>query len=243
MVSICGGSDAFAMFDDLEDAKNIRHNLDSVYMFASVCYNLFLMLVVTGFNVTYISYFMKEHQVPLIFRNPDSSIYYDTQRAKNLFYMIFIVLTGVLGSLNFYNLEAPCLHTYNEEKFSSEFVDLYQYSLTALLWIVSLPMMFLILMVGMKDNLKFGCYPIVIANIIFAFMLFVLSFILIINALIYSENFYIRLAHLIKFGVLGISLGLNIIYRAKFAKYDIAKEEESADFDISVGNTPAVTAR
>lgn len=93
-------------------------------MFVSVIYVLFLMGVVTGFNTVYVSYYMKEHQVPLIFRNPDSSLYYDTQRAKILFYVVFIVLSGVLGSLNFYDPDTTCLHTYNEESVSSEYVDL-----------------------------------------------------------------------------------------------------------------------
>ena len=86
-------------------------------------------------------------------------------------------------------------------------------------------MILLSFMVGMRDNLKFGCYPIVIANIIFAFMLLVLSQILIISALIYSGNPLIRAGHLMEYGVLGISLCMNAIYRVKYAKHDIAKEE------------------
>ena len=63
--------------------------------------------------------------MPLIFRNPDSSLFYDTQRAKNLFYVVFMVLSGIMGSLNFYNVDAKCLHTYDEENFGSTSVDLY----------------------------------------------------------------------------------------------------------------------
>lgn len=185
---LCGGPGSYALFPDLSSADAIRHNVNSMFMFVSIIYVLLLMAFVTGFNTIYISYFMKEHQVPLIFRNPDSSIYYDIQRAKNLFYVIFIVLTGIPGSLNFYNVEATCLHTYDESNFPSKSVDLFSYSLTALLWIVSIPMLFLAVMVGMRDNLKFACYPIVIANIIFALMLFILSQILIINALVYSGD-------------------------------------------------------
>jgi hypothetical protein len=186
-------------------------------MFASVVYTLLLIALVSGFNVVYVSYHMKEHQVPLIFRNPDSSIYYDTQRAKNMFYLIFIVLNGVLASLNFYDVDAPCLHTYAEDSIGTTWVDLYQYSMTALLWIVSLPMIFLFLMVGMRDNLKFGCYPIVIANIIFAFMLFILSQIVIITSIIYTEEVLIRAGHIMCYGVLGLSLLLNIYYRVIYA--------------------------
>lgn len=155
--------------------------------------------------------------MPLIFRNPDSSIYYDTQRAKNLFYIIFIVLNGILASLNFYDVDAPCLHTYSEQHIATSWVDLYQYSMTALLWIVSLPMIFLFLMVGMRDNLKFGCYPIVIANIIFSFMLLILSQIVVITAIIYSGEILIKAGHLMCYGVLGVSLLFNLYYRVVYA--------------------------
>jgi hypothetical protein len=37
----------------------------------------------------------------------------------------------------------------------------------------------------------------------------------------------IRAGHLMEYGVLGISLVLNLIYRVKYAKHDIAKEESS----------------
>ena len=165
--------------------------------------------------------------MPLIFRNPDSSIFYDIQRAKNLFYLVYMILSGIMCSVNFLDVEAKCLHTYNESAFSSQSVDLYQYSLTALLWIVSLPMILLFFMVGMRDNLKFGCYPVVIANVIFAFMLFILSQIVIISAIVYSESLFIRAIHVSSYAVIGVSLVSNIIYRVKYAKDDIAKEEES----------------
>ena len=184
------------------------------------------MVAIAGFNVIYVSFFLKEHQVPLIFRNPDSSIYYDIQRAKILFFLVFIILSGIMCSLNFYDVDAKCLHTFEEDVFGSTSVDLYQYSLTALLWIVSLPMMSLFFMVGMRDNLKFGCYPVVIANIIFAFMLFILSQIVIISSIIQSGNNLIRGIHIASYLVLGTCLVCNLIYRVKYAKDDIAKEEE-----------------
>jgi flagellar biosynthesis protein FlhB len=125
LTSLCGAENAYAVFPDLQTAESLRHNVGSSYMFASVIYCLFLMLIVSCFNVVYISFQMKEHQVPLIFRNPDSSLYYDTQRAKNLFYVVFMILSGIMGSLNFFDVDAKCLHTYNEESFSSQSVDLF----------------------------------------------------------------------------------------------------------------------
>lgn len=106
---------------------------------------------------------------------------------------------------------------------------MYQYSMTALLWIVSLPMIILFIMVGMRDNLKFGCYPVVLVNLIFSFMLFLLSQITIITSLIYTEDILILASHLLNYGIFGISLASNFIYRAKYAKYDIAKEPSGDD--------------
>jgi hypothetical protein len=231
--ALCGGPGQYALFPTLDAVEAIRHNVNSLYMFISIIYVLFLMALVTGFNAIYISYFLKEHQVPLIFRNPDSNLFYDIQRAKILFYLVFIVLSGVLGSLNFYDMNAKCLHTYDESLIRSDYVDLSQYSLTALLWIVSVPMMFLACMVGMRDNMKFGCYPIVIANIIFAFMLFVLSQIVLIESIIYSQDVLIRSCHAAKYGILLITLGLNLIYRVRYAKEDITAEDTGTESGLS----------
>ena len=76
--SVCGGDGSYALFPDLATATTIRYNINSGYTFASFVLTLLLMGAVTCLNTVYIPYFMKEHQVPLLFRNPDSSIYYDT---------------------------------------------------------------------------------------------------------------------------------------------------------------------
>lgn len=102
--------------------------------------------------------------------------------------MVFIMLSGVLSTLNFLDVDSTCLHSVNDKYFPPEVVDIYQYSLTALLWIVSIPMIVMIFMVGMRDNLKFSCYPIIIVNIIFSFMIFVLSQIVVIASIIYSNS-------------------------------------------------------
>lgn len=94
-------------------------------------------------------------------------------------------------------------------------------------------MIFLVFMVRMRDNLKFGCYPIVIANIIFAFMLLILSQILIIYSLIYSEDILLKACHLAIYGIFGISLLNNAIYRSRYAKYDIAKEDEELENNLA----------
>jgi len=53
---VCGADNSWALFSDLETVENIRHNVGSTYMFASVIYTLLLMAIVSGFNVVYISF-------------------------------------------------------------------------------------------------------------------------------------------------------------------------------------------
>ena len=58
---LCGGPGSYALFPTIEEVQAIRHNVNSVYMLISMIYVFILMLIVTGFNAIYISYFMKEH--------------------------------------------------------------------------------------------------------------------------------------------------------------------------------------
>ena len=53
-------------------------------------------------------------------------------------------------------------------------------------------------------------------------MLFVLSQIIIIYSIIYAENDLLKISHIAKYAVLGLSLVNNIFYKIKYAKIDIA---------------------
>lgn len=55
-------------------------------------------------------------------------------------------------------------------------------------------------------------------------MLFVLSQIIIIFSIIYAENDLLKISHIAKYVVLGLSLANNVFYRIKYAKIDIAKD-------------------
>jgi hypothetical protein len=46
--------------------------------------------------------------------------------------------------------------------------------------------------------------------------------------MIYSGNSLIKIGHITSYLVLGISLFLNMIYKLKYAKDDIAKEEDES---------------
>ncbi|CDW90585.1 UNKNOWN [Stylonychia lemnae] len=219
--------DEYALFDTLDKAISVKHNVQSSYMFISVAFDLLLIGIVSLFNVMYISFYLKEHQVPIIFRNPDSSLYYDIQRAKNFFFVCYLTLTGILAQLNFYDAYGKCLHTQNEKSFSSTDVDMYQYALLALLWVVAIPFLFLIGMISIRDNLKVGCYPVVIANLIFAFMLFILSQIVIINAIMFASSILLQICHLANYGIFGISLINNIYYQYKYAKIDVVASDKN----------------
>eukprot|EP00347_Sterkiella_histriomuscorum_P022995 403336357 len=222
---LCEGKNSYALFDSLEDAVSMKHNVGSTYMYASVGFDMLLIGMVAIFNVIYVSFYMREHHVPIIFRNPETSLFYDQQRAKNFFYLIYIILTGILAQLNFYVADSKCLHTKYEDKFSSLNVDMYQYALLSLLWVVAVPLLFLFGMIGLQDNMKVGCYPIVIANIIFGLMLFILTQIIIVYAIMYAERSFLQWCHIFNYGTLGLSLLNNYFYKKKLAKYDITLNE------------------
>lgn len=190
-------------------------------MIVSTLYTLLLMVLVTLFNVWYVSFKLKEHHIPLIFRNPDSNIYFDIHRAKLTFFMLFMVLSGILAQLNLYAVSSPCLHTTDEAHFSSAYVDLYQYALLALLWVVTVPLLFMLCMLKLRDNLKVGCYPIVVANIIFGFMLMLLSQIVIVYSLIYAENPANKCAHALNYTIIAGFMLNNAYYRGRYARFDV----------------------
>jgi hypothetical protein len=51
--------------------------------------------------------------------------------------MLCIVFCGTLPELNFYDSKALCLHTADEDYISTIDVDMYQFALLALLWVVA----------------------------------------------------------------------------------------------------------
>ena len=126
LAELCGSSNnSYALFDDLSTAVAMKVNVSSSYMYASVVFALALMVGMLGFLVIFVSCFLKEHQIPLIFRQADGSLYSDIQRAKNFFFMVFIVLTGVPAQLNFYVVNDSCLHTVSDDYLPAGTVDLY----------------------------------------------------------------------------------------------------------------------
>ena len=92
---------------------------------------------------------------------------------------------------------------------------------------VAVPLILLLSLIGLRDNLKFCCYPIVIANIIFALMLFVLSQIVILYSLLFPQSLPLFVAHLAPYSVLGLSLLNHSFYRCKYAKIDITAEKST----------------
>jgi hypothetical protein len=54
-----------------------------------------LMIASAAYNVFYITLFLKEHHIPLIFRSPNISFAYDLMRSKILFFVAFLTLCGI----------------------------------------------------------------------------------------------------------------------------------------------------
>ena len=93
--AFCGSMKEVDFFSTQEDAEQVRDNLNSAYMHISTLAVLFIMISFTIYNVFYITLFLKEHHIPLIFRTPNISFAYDLMRAKLLFFILFLTLAGI----------------------------------------------------------------------------------------------------------------------------------------------------
>lgn len=82
----------FATYDK---ANQLKTNLNSGYMHFST---LSVMIIMVGFAIYscfYLTLFLKEHHIPLIFRSANISFAYDLMRAKIVMFVIFLTLSGI----------------------------------------------------------------------------------------------------------------------------------------------------
>lgn len=143
-------------------------------MHVSTAFCMTLMLAFAVYNCFYLTLFLKEHHLPLMFRSPNISFAYDLMRAKIIMFCIFLTLAGVQAQLNLYSLTSPCLYT-DVRNFTAEWVDTYQYGLTTMFWVIAVPGISLAICTIMRDEMRLGCYPIIISMIVIGLMLWVLS--------------------------------------------------------------------
>ena len=164
--------------DRASDFILIRSNWTGFFERLTELMILIMMSAITVFNTFYVPNHLKEYQIPIIFRGAETNVWFDRQRIHNTLFFANIIFSGCMPSLALMNIGSPCLHTGNP-KFDLYWTDKYQFLISVLLWTVILPISFMLLSIALKDQSRLICYPILIANLIFGFIMIFMSFYLI----------------------------------------------------------------
>ena len=227
---LCGIKSEFDPLPEFADQASalvkIRSNTTSFFIKLSEMLVIFLMSIFTLFNTFYVPTKLREYQIPIIFRNPETNEWYDRQRVHNVIFGFTIILGGCLPNLSFYTIGAPCLNTLYPDEFTIQVCDKYQYLTAVLLWVVVLPIFFMILSVVIRDQSRLICYPIFIAVMIFGFIMSFMSFYILYHVLWMSHNPYLRWVHWANIVCLVVSIAIGKLYYLICDKRDLIRERD-----------------
>lgn len=180
-------------------------------------------------NTVYVPFYLKEHQIPIVFRSPQSNIFFDVTRVRLYLFVAFIMLSACIPHVIFYYTDHPCLHTVSQEDFGIDWTDYYQYSMMACVWVISTPVGFFLLGQLFKDSIRYIWYPIMIANLVFVLMLFTLSMIVVAFGIKGSSSSLLRLIYVANLGVVVVCGLLNAFYNAVFSKRDLLRADDDEE--------------
>ena len=80
-------------------------------MFFSNSYIVVLMFILAILAVYVIPVKLKEHHIPMLFRQADENMFSVIMRAMIFAYFYFIILCGCMPSASMYRVDDVCLHT------------------------------------------------------------------------------------------------------------------------------------
>ena len=109
-------------------------------------------------------------------------------RVHNGIFVFIVVLGGCMPNLSFMQFGQQCLQTGSPDNFSMDMSDQYQYLLSVLLWVILVPIIFISMSIVIKDQSQLICVPVLIANLIFGFLMVFMSLFIIIYIVLYSNN-------------------------------------------------------
>jgi len=143
-------------------------------------------------------------------------------------FLVYMTLSGCLTHLTNY-FPDRCLHTEDSPRLVSamnvQMTDYYQYCMVALIWFISIPALFFLIMAFFKDAIRYSMIPCMITSVVFGCFALVLSFISIFNMFLNGHGILVKTAHGANLGVLFYTWFLNGIYRCKYAKRDLLRTE------------------
>lgn len=221
------GQKGFAVqqIEDIKRITAIRDNLYSPFMYISEIYVVIQIVICAFLCLIYFPFRLKEYQIPLILRKSKANVFFDYMRIKIIAYVYFLIMVGTLPHFMFYVPNDKCLHTVNEADFGINWTDYYQFCLIMSTWIVSIPIIIYVIGRWLNDNFRFCMYPLLVANLVFLFGEFVLSFIVLIFALYRSYSYWIAIIVAYDLFVLVWAIFWNAIYECKFANKDLLRSE------------------
>jgi len=164
-----------------------------------------------------------------MFRSPQTNIFYDVTRVRIYFFLLFIMLAACIPHVIFYYTDHPCLHTYSQADFGINWTDYYQYSMLACVWVIMIPVVLFTLGKACNDSIRYIWYPMMIGNIVFVLMLFVLSMIVVVFAIKGSASYYIRYLFIANLGIVVYALVANALYDIVFSKSDLLRADDDEE--------------
>ena len=209
--------------------KSIRRNISSFYMLMSETYILLLMVIGMIFAVIVIPQRMKEHHVPMLLRQADENMFHIMMRVRGFVFLFYMTVSGCLTHLINYHTTI-CLHTGDQLDWMGTAMDVrvtdyYQYCMVSLIWFISIPTGFFLIMAFFRDATRYAMIPCMVTSVVFLVFAFFLSLVSLINGMINGHNIYVKTAHGANFFVYFYLLIFNSIYRYKYAKRDLLRSE------------------
>ena len=172
---------------------------------------------------------MKEHHVPMLLRQADENMFHVMMRIRGFVFLFYITLTGCLCQLTNYFADT-CLHTETNPSWLSSWdvvmTDYYQFCLVSLIWFISIPAGFFLIMSFFKDASRYAMIPCMITSVVFMFMALVLSLMTVFNVLLNGRDVFVKSAHGANLFVFFYTQFFNSVYRYKYAKKDLLRTEE-----------------
>ena len=146
-----------------------------------------------------------------------------------MFFVAFMVLSGALPHLTMYHLDDECLHTSDEDFFGINFTDFYQYCLTTLVWMMTIPMLIFLTFSIFKDNCRMLMYPCMAVDLVFLFTSVILSSFVVVFTIIQGYSPIVQFTHLFNVGTLICVISFTRIYEHYYSKRDLLRTDEADD--------------
>ena len=215
-------------FEDSKHALAFKRHEDSTFVLTTEVLVLILMAVCVSINTFYVPFRMKPYDIPLIFRDSETSEWYDRMRISNGIFLVTFALAGILPMIGLVNYGDPCLTTYDPQAITLRQLDQYQYQLCIILWIITVPAVIMLISSVTQDMSRVICFPFLIANMVFSFMLLVLSIIVLIEKINGSGIDDIRYLHIANFATFVGTFMICKLWLWCCDRRDIIKDPRSA---------------